>query len=60
MGTSKRRGVLKQLESVLNLDWEEFAVVSDRHHELRKDSNLYAETLAALQEEYEETVGLQL
>jgi DNA sulfur modification protein DndC len=60
VGASKRRGVLKQLESVLNLDWEEFEVVSGRHHELRKDSNLYAETLEALQEEYEATVGLNL
>lgn len=60
VGASKRRGVLKQLESVLNLDWEKFEVVSNRHHELRKDSNLYAETLEALQKEYEETVGLNL
>ena len=60
MGAAKRRGVLKQLESVLNLDWEQFEVVNERHQELRKGSSLYAETLEDLQQEYEATVGLDL
>ena len=34
VGASKRRGVLKQLESVLALDWEEFDVVSEFHDQL--------------------------
>ena len=60
IGASKRRGVLQQLDSMLAMDWEGFDIVNERIQKRRKISNLYDKTLERIQQEYKETVGMDI
>lgn len=60
VGASRRRGVVNKLETVLKLDWDDFATASKRHESFRKNTNLYAATIQKLQQEYDETVAFKI